>query len=67
MLTDELPVCMQRWVSCRVEPEHYCPSPPSEPCLRLSPHTAQAEPNLCFSVEKHDAVGDRLGVAAASC
>jgi hypothetical protein len=28
--------------SSRVASEHYCPPAPSEPCLRLSPHTAQA-------------------------
>ena len=35
----------------RVGQEHYCPLPPSEPYMRVSPHTAQAFLSLCSCAE----------------
>ena len=35
----------------RVGQGHYCPLPPSEPYMRVSPHTAQAFLNLCLYAE----------------
>lgn len=38
-------------VSYRVGQGHYCPLPPSEPYVRVSPHTAQAFQSLCSCAE----------------
>lgn len=35
----------------RVGQGHYCPLPPSEPYVRVSPHTAQAFQSLCSCAE----------------
>ncbi len=35
----------------RVGQGHYCPFPPSEPYMRVSPHTAQAFLSLCSFAE----------------
>ena len=35
----------------RVGQGHYCPLPPSEPYVRVSPHTAQAFLNLYSYIE----------------
>ena len=40
----------QRWDD-RVGQGHYCPLPPSEPYVRVSPHTAQAFQSLCSCAE----------------
>lgn len=37
--------------SDRVGQGHYCPLPPSEPYVRVSPHTAQAFQSLCSCAE----------------
>ena len=39
------------FVDYRVGQGHYCPLPPSEPYMRVSPHTAQAFLSLCSCSE----------------
>ena len=39
------------WYTDRVGQGHYCPLPPSEPYVRVSPHTAQAFLSLCSYAE----------------
>lgn len=49
---DDVPlICIVSEKVYRVGQEHYCPLPPSEPYMRVSPHTAQAFLSLCSCAE----------------
>jgi hypothetical protein len=49
-------------VNSRVRAAHLCAALPSEPCMRLSPHTAQANcPEDSASLIAHGPIGPPLG------